>query len=61
MALWAPLHDSQYRRKIPCSIEKIPIFGWQGIGRKLLNLLGDRLSKRAKEAGIVRNLQEIPC
>ncbi len=33
----------------------------QGIGRKLLNLLGDRLSKRAKAAGIVRNLQEIPC
>jgi hypothetical protein len=33
----------------------------QGIGRKLLNLLGDQPLRRAKQAGSVQHLQEIPC
>jgi len=32
----------------------------QGIGCKLLSLLGDWLSKPSKEAGIVRNFQKFP-
>jgi hypothetical protein len=32
----------------------------QGSGRKLLNLLVNLLQKCAREAGIVRNLQEFP-
>ena len=33
----------------------------QGIGRKLLNRLGDQLPRWAKEAGSVQHSQEIPC
>jgi hypothetical protein len=33
----------------------------KGIGRKLLNPLGDRLRKPRKEARIVRNFQKFPA
>src|ERR1700730_12686897 len=59
---------SNQSQQIPCSVEWIPCSGkeipcfrrsreW---GRKLLNLLGDRLPNHANEALIVRSLQEFP-
>ena len=49
-------------RKIPCSGKRNSLLSEeQGTGCKVLNPLGDRLSKLRKEAEIVRNFQTFPA